>query len=109
MSHESNPLVLLTRYWWIGVVISCLLWVLPLYLLMFGAPGSIVGITIQFGWFVAWIVMPVAIYDDIKHIRGLSEWDPDWRPYVVVALIPIVAAVSGAVYLYRRYEFVGIS
>ena len=107
MKRKPNPWVRLTRLWWIGIGISCVLWVLPIYLVMVGAPSRVTGIAILYGWFIAWILMPVSIYDDIKHVRRLSNWEPNRRLYVAVSIIPFIATGAGTLYLYNRHKYLG--
>lgn len=89
--------------WWIIIYGTCFLWVLPISLLMVGAPSSVIQQTAIYGWFIAWIVMPIALYDDIKFVRNTSSWEPKLWLYVVLALIPLIAVISGTVYLGRRH------
>lgn len=81
---------------------------LPLLLLIVGAPLHYVNITIIHGWFIAWIVMPVAIYDDIKFARAKSDWKPHRWLYVSAALVPLIAVIAGMSYLFQRHRYLGV-
>lgn len=64
---------------------------------------------IIYGWFIAWLVMPVAIWDDAKFVRTKSEWTPRKWLYVLPSLVPLVVIVPGIIYLIKkRHRHIGV-
>lgn len=105
---KSNGMVHLQGSWWLLVYVSCFLWVLPISLLILNISIEYTKLAVIYGWFIAWIIMPVAIYDDIKFVKAKSNWEPQkWR-YLLPALVPFFAVIPGLVYLVQRRRYVGI-
>lgn len=83
--------------WYYGVAASLALWTVGIAI----PEGS--GIA-GFIMLIAWVLMPLSIYYDREWVRATTEWNPDMNPWIVIAAIPGVNLIGGAVYLFRRYN-----
>lgn len=45
---------------------------------------------------------PTALYLDMEHVRGYTDWAPSVRFWVVGAIVPVINILAGFVYLFRR-------
>jgi hypothetical protein len=86
--------------WNYAVAASLALWILG-----FAMPEEVGG----FFFLVGWVIMPVSIYFDRQWVAATTEWNPDETTWLVLAAIPLVNIVAGAVYLFRRYNLDQIS
>lgn len=68
-----------------------------------GTLGALLG----FLMLAAWVAVPVGVYFDAKYVRANSPWNPTSAAYIAGGLFPVVGALAGAVYLYRRHEVLG--
>lgn len=91
--------------WWYGVVASVALWVVGIALS--GNASGALGTAVGFGFLVAWVLLPVAIYFDAKYVRANSNWNPNTVLWIIGSIVWLVNIVVGGVYLYRRHETLG--
>lgn len=97
-STEHNPSEYTTDVsgqWHYGIGASVALWVIG-----FAMPSSIAGAC----FLTAWILMPVSIYYDHEWIKATTNWEQEWKAWVILSVIPFVNIVAGIVYLFRRYN-----
>lgn len=91
--------------WWKAIVAITGYWVL-LFLIAGSLSGGILEGIMQLGFFVGWIVMPIALYKDSKMAPEYTAyWTPKRWVYILGALMPIVSFFTGLVYLSRRWWY----
>ncbi len=64
------------------------------------AASSAVGLLI----IVVWVGLPVGIYRDAYTVTQYTDWSPTRVLYTVLSVVPLLNALVGAYYLYRRYR-----
>lgn len=90
--------------WWVGVLAFTAVWVV---VFAASSTGSNLGDAAGLATLAAWVGLPIAVNYDMKYVRANSGWDPEEVLWVIMALVPLVNVVAGAVYLYRRHEVLG--
>lgn len=95
---EPSALAIPRVDWYWVVVGSTALW-----LVYIGLERYLGDITLYLA-LPAWALLPVALYFDSLEARRRTGW-PRYRwIYIVVALVPVIAIVSGVIYLLRRFR-----
>lgn len=94
--------------WWYGIALSLACWLFASVVtweVEFGTTASAnLGGLILF----AWVLMPIATYLDIRHVRKQGEWQPRAWFWVLTSLLWVVNIFTGFSYLARRYRYVGL-
>lgn len=104
----------LTGQWWIGVATSLGAWWLLIIVAGPGQPGLDVGYlgasgtALQLINVIVWVMMPVAGYLDIQHVRENSNWDPSTPVWLLAMTVWLINLIAAAAYLYRRHEALGV-
>lgn len=85
----------------VGVIFGTGLWALLLTI-----PPSYIPTTVgQILFITSWILLPVALFQDIRYVRvNVDGWDPRYKPYILPALVPFLGALVGTVYIYNRFK-----
>lgn len=104
----TNYTTTVSDTWWQGVAGGTGLWFLAILLSVAsngGALENIMGLT----GLLAWVLLPLSLYFDTEYVRANAHWNPSRWVYVgTAALVPGFCVVTGAVYLYRRHEVLGV-
>jgi hypothetical protein len=108
-THDpSNYTTTVTDTWWQGVAGATGIWVLTVLLSSVSGSGAGADVAGLLG-ILAWALLPLSLYFDSEYVRANAHWNPSRWVYVGTAiLLPMFCIVTGAVYLYRRHEVVGV-
>lgn len=91
--------------WYMGVLLAAIGWSLALIIPL---AGESIDVFLGLVLMVAWVVMPVSANFDMRFIRVNSEWTPNSTVWTIAMILPYINVGAALVYLYRRYETVGI-
>lgn len=108
-THDpSNYTTTVSDTWWQGVAAGTGIWVLGV--LVSSASGSGAGADVAgLLMILAWALLPLSLYFDAEYVRANAPWRPSRWVYVGTAIVlPVFCIATGAVYLYRRHEVMGI-
>ena len=83
--------------WGYGVGLGSLLW-LSLWILLNNETAF------GFALFAGWIILPLSIFFDARHVRRRIDWSPRWYVYVVLSFIPVIAPLFGGLWLYQKHR-----
>lgn len=92
--------------WWIGIVAATVLWIVFWAMPIPEQSGPFQGVWLL-ALFVAWGLLPVATYYDVREVRRESDWEPNALFWVGVSLIWLVNVPVAGAYLLRRRQKVG--
>lgn len=107
-----------SKYWWllaatpiavypVVIIIGLVVVLLSATTPVFGAVSpQLLGQAVGYGALPAFLVSPIGIHFDRKHVRERSNWSPSIAYY----LTPLYwfGSLVAAVYVYRRWQFVGL-
>ncbi len=97
VATPSAPLERSRWYW--GVVATSALWVAYLItveplgetsMMVFGLP--------------AWVMLPISLYLDARELDDSVDWPAHLWAYILIASIPVIAIISGLMYLLKRHQ-----
>ena len=91
-SYESDTL------WWVGVLISAIIWV---FIFLYGNIINIPGV-VSILVFIGWIMMPVSIYYDGAYVAEYSDWAPTRYIWIIGSLLMPLNIIIAAVYILLR-------
>ena len=95
--------------WWYGIVLSLICWIIAAGITEEIVPyGTAASVTLGSLILFAWVLMPIATYLDIRHVRQHNDWQPKTWFWVFAAVIWLVNIFTGFSYLARRYRYVGL-
>lgn len=93
----------LSLQWWYVVAAGTVVWTVFVATLdVGGAMPTGVEDTLTLLALVAWPAIPVAIYLDLRSIRGDAAWRPATKSWVLVSLLWIANVAAGLAYCLRR-------
>jgi len=103
-AYESN----VSDNWYYGVVSAVLV---GGFLYLIGLPLSdlipglspLMGVLLLFSW----VLLPVALYYDIQHVRTESDWNPVTGLWVIGTILFVFNVIVGVIYLVRRRSQMG--
>lgn len=108
VSHDPSQYeTTVSDSWWYGVLGGAILWLIVLIGVSSVPEGGPLSGFFGLLALIAWAIMPLGVYYDMKYVRANSKWNPNTVVWIVGMLIWIVNIVAGVVYLYRRHETVG--
>ncbi|GAA0259827.1 restriction endonuclease [Haladaptatus pallidirubidus] len=91
--HESVNLDLTRSHWFYATIGGIIGWILS-----FAVSGALSGFLIL----ASWVLLPVALFMDMKKTGFYSIRKNRSRAYLVGSAIPLLAIIPAAIYLYRR-------
>ena len=94
----------ISESWYYGVIIGLGLWIMVFIAASADTGGAVIGLLAL----LAWILLPIAAFFDMKYIRSNSEWNPNSIVWVIAMIIWLFNIVAAAVYLYRRHEVLDV-
>ncbi len=62
-------------------------------------PDAFLGLIV----FISWLLFPIALYKDCKHVTANSDWSPNEWLYSIISFIWAVNLPLGLFYLYKRH------
>lgn len=84
--------------WFYGTVVGTLGWLFLWITALLSAPAAIGGILLL----ISWPTLPLAIIMDSRKSGFFTSRKRESIAYILLSVVPLLALVPGAAYLYRR-------
>ncbi|WP_330630582.1 hypothetical protein [Halocatena halophila] len=82
---------------WLGWLFLWIVVSSPLDLLIPDAPLGMIVL-------LSWVLFPIGLYNDCKHVTANSDWSPNEWLYSILSFIWAVNLPLGLIYLYKRHN-----
>lgn len=86
------------------ILIGTAAWCIGLLFGIAGINGGFIGRTAGVVAINSWIIFPIALYYEAARMAEATEWAPQGLLYAVGGGIPVINAIVGGYYLYRRRQ-----